>query len=145
MKMGWYKFLINFALWVGAIANLAMGILYLTGYIYIAEEVDPAMAYMAFPQLKTYDVIYGVGCCLLAVLQIVARFRLARYKKNGPALLNASYIIAIALSVLYSFLLGRLFGHTGALVESMTGLITSAVILLINIVYFKKRKELFVY
>lgn len=143
MKMGWYKFLINFALWLGAIANLAMGVAYLTGLIYSG---DKELVYSVFTSIKYYDTAYGIGCCLLAVLQIVARFSLAGYKKNGPALLNFCYFFGAAISLVYVLMVDRLLPpEASTFADVFPSIIVSIAILIYNVIYFRKRKELFVY
>ena len=142
LGMKWYKFLIYFSLFAGAVINVASGIPFLNGSIYggYADNV-----YSVFPALKTVDVMYGIVALATAVLCIVARFALAKYKKNGPALLLSIYAIGIVVSIVYFIAVKSIVTDidldTSSIVSS---LVSSVVMIIINKIYFDKRKHLFV-
>ncbi len=80
-----------------------------------------------------------------AVFAIYTRYRLAQFRQNGPACLHALYACAARhgadlLSLAGSLILGEWLD----LASGFSDLISSIVILCINIVYFRKRKHLFV-
>ena len=80
MPMKWHKFLIYFALWLGAVMNVISGFSLLTGSVYEAQGVSATQVYRAYEGLKGVDMLMGAATIALAVLLIVARFALAGYK-----------------------------------------------------------------
>lgn len=86
-SMKWFKFLIYFALFAGAVINLAYGITYISGDIYEIQtngQATSEMVYSLFSGLKAVDVFYGVVMILIGGFSIFTRFRLSQYRKNGP-------------------------------------------------------------
>ena len=146
MKMNWFKFLIYFALFAGALMNLSQGFLYLTGSIYeTLDGIDSSWVYMLYEDLESADKLYGLLLIAVAVIDIVARFSLAGFKKNGPMLINIAYILPIVSSVIYVIMVSGVVGDlTDATLTSFSSIITGIIFMLANAVYFKKRKHMFV-
>lgn len=145
-SMKWYKFLIYFALWAGGIINIIMGINYLSGGIYAATsdaQVTAEMVYSAFGGLKAVDVVYGLVVVALGALQIYTRFRLAKFKTNGPKLLYICYAAGGVASLIYSIAVGSITG-TGLDSSAIGSLVLNVVLFVLNYIYFNKRKSLFV-
>ncbi len=148
LGMKWYKFLIYFSLFAGAVINVISGIPFLTGSIYDTSsgyEGTSDLVYAFYPGLKTIDVMYGIVALATAVLCIVARFALAKYKKSGPALLLSVYAVGIVISIIYFIAFKAIVTDvdldTSSIVSSM---VSSVVMIIINKIYFDKRKHLFV-
>lgn len=123
--MKWYKFLIYFALFAGAVLNCVMGIMALSGKIYEA---------------KLWAIIYGLALVGLAVFAIVTRFLLAKFKKSGPICLYVLYIISPILEITGPQILHENLTNT----SDIASMGASMIMLIVNIVYFKKRKSLFI-
>lgn len=101
--MKWFKFLIYFGLFFGAFVNLSQGIQYINGDIYkLQAGVSFRIVYKACPTLEMVDIILGCLFILVAVLQIVSRFLLARYKDIGIKTLYATYVICILAVIFYA-------------------------------------------
>ncbi len=101
--MKWFKFLIYFGLFAGALLNLSQGIQYINGDIYkLQVGVSFKAIYEACPALEVIDIIMGCLCILVAILQIVSRFLLAKYKDSGIKLLYTLYILSIVGLLFYS-------------------------------------------
>ena len=132
LGMKWFKFMINFALWVGAIANLVVGIQHL--FPRSIEVIGP----------KWLNVFYGAALCALAVYQVSTRFALAKFKSNGPSMLYRIYIFNILLTIIYNGALYIITGG-GGLVNILGSVIGTLIWLLINKKYFNNRKHLFIY
>ena len=146
--MKWHKFLVYFALWLGAIGNLVTGIQVLTGAQYdgYAEGV-----WELIPGLHVADIIYGIVILVLVVLQIDAAVKLLGLKRGAPKFLIAMYVVNLVSSVLYtiaSIIILRDYGAsvgdilTASLISS---LVVSVLMILANAVYYKKRESLFIY
>lgn len=154
--MAWYKFLIYFSLFAGAVLNAISGIMSLTGANYHEDGHDLSeIYYNFFPGLQTVDIIFGLVCIALAAFGIYVRFRLSGYCANGPKMLNTLYTAAAAMNLLYAVALyivisGSEIGERVDFDEivNVSGIIVSVAIsiamIAINKKYFDNRKELFV-
>lgn len=142
--MKWFKFIIWVQLFLNAILNLREGITALTGAQYdgMAERV-----YRFYENLKIYDTIYGVAVILLAAYAIWVRFKLSGFKKDGPMMyficLGANIVIPLIYVALASGEIGVSMGDVLSNGSSTT-IVGSIIMLVVNIVYFKNRKHLFV-
>ena len=97
-QMNWYKALIYAILFLSAIANLINSIKYFTGIIY-GDQATAKSVYEQFAALKPLDILTGCVLLGIAVLAIVTRFALAKFKKSGPVLLYAVYLS----NIIYTF------------------------------------------
>lgn len=144
--MKWYKFLIYFSLFASAVLNALSGITQMLGTVY-GDAQTIAAVYKTFPALRPVDIVYGILLIAVAVFAIYTRQQLAHYRSNGPTCLYALYGATMALSVIYLVIVSIVIKDatfTATVVsQSMPGLISSAVVLALNIVYFRKRKALF--
>lgn len=139
--MKWYKFLIYFALWAGAIVNLIDSLQFFTGSI-LGDDVEILYAY--YPLLKVLNLAFALILVTYAVFAIYTRYRLAQFRQNGPACLHALYLVQLAMVLIYWLAGSLILGEWLDLAGGFSDLISSIVILCINIVYFRKRKHLFV-
>lgn len=144
LGMKWFKFIIWVQLFLNAILNVREGIIGLTGAQYdgMAERV-----YRFYENLKIYDTIYGVAVILLAAYAIWVRFKLSGFKKDGPMMyficLGANIVIPLIYVALASGEIGVSMGDVLSNGSSTT-IVGSIIMLVVNIVYFKNRKHLFV-
>lgn len=145
VSMGWFKFLIYFALFAGAVLNLISGIMMLTGSAY---GTDKELVYRFYEGLQGLDTIVGVLMVILAVIGIAARFTLAGYKKIGPVLLVILYIGSAVVNIIYAVGLPSIVPEFVMQSIDMTSYYSSTassiVFAIVNAIYFKKRSHLFV-
>ena len=143
--MKWFKFLIYFALFAGAALNAISGIQMLTGEVY-GEYKE--YVYAVFEDLKTLDMIVGILMLATAALGIYTRFRLAGYYANGPKMLSVVYAMAVLVNLVYiigvNSILSEAVMESVDTSSSITSMLVSAVMIIINNTYFKKRAHLFV-
>lgn len=147
--MAWFKFLIYFMLFANAAINIFTAVTYLTGSIYLDEDMtmsDVEVLYMFYPTAKMIDVIYGVLLIALAAYAIFTRFQLSGFKRRGPFLFILMCVLNLVIGLLYSISIMFTF-ETGLLgfISFVPSIITSVVMIFVNVVYFRKREELFVY
>lgn len=147
--MAWFKFLIYFMLFANAAINIFTAVTYLTGSVYLGEDMtmsDVEALYMFYPTAKMIDVIYGVLLIALAAYAIFTRFQLSGFKRRGPFLFILMYVLNLVIGLLYSISIMFTLG-AGPLdyISLAPSIITSVVMIFVNVVYFKKREELFVY
>lgn len=148
LPMNWHKFLIYFALWAGGILNIISGILTFTGKQYELYGDTPAeWVYAFFDGLKQLDMFYGIVLLALGVLCIVDRFQLAGFKRIGPKLLLVLYAANLVLGIIYVVAASKITGlEISDMADSRTvaSLVMSAVMVVVNAIYYKKRAHLFV-
>lgn len=154
--MAWYKFLIYFSLFAGAILNAISGIMSLTGANYHEDGSDYSeVFYKFFPGLQTVDIIFGILCIALAAFGIYVRFRLSGYCANGPKMLSLLYTAVAAMNVVYLIALYIVisgsaigdrvdFSEIVNVVAIVSNSAVSIAMIGINKKYFDNRKELFV-
>lgn len=146
LGMGWFKLLIYFGLWAGALLNFGTAISLLTGSVYGEKEVVE-LVYAVFPDLKPVDLIVGISLIALAIWGIITRFRLSGYHKNGLLCLNCTYAAGAIINLGYLLAAGSIvsFDVLGdSITSSITSVVVSIVMIIVNTVYFGKRKHLFV-
>lgn len=141
-SMGWYKFHIYFALFANAIVNGLSSLSYFTGTIFGAGRDD---VYRAFPAVPIICVVMGFLMLGFAVLAIITRFSLAALEKKGPLLLYLVYGVEIVFSLLFALALYLVTGVSEVFDSSLiSSVVLNLVFLIVNIVYFTKRKDIFV-
>ncbi len=145
-SMSWFKFLINFALIAGAVLNFAYGITYISGDIYNIQtdgKVTAEMIYSLFDGLKTVDVFFGAAMIILGGFCIFTRFRLSRYRKDGPLFLYILCGVNIGLSLIYSITVMSI-SDLNQLPTLVSQVIIQVAMIISNVKYFDKRKNLFI-
>lgn len=141
LPMNWYKFLIYIALFLGAISNAYTGIQMLTGSQY---EGAATYVYAMYSSLKFIDIIIGLACIGLAVLAIITRQKLANFKSDGPKSLTILYIANIVVMLVYIILIVMTVGSGIFEVTDVASVLSSGIMIVVNKIYFDKRKHLFV-
>ncbi len=140
--MKWYKFLIYFSLWAGGIMNILGALPYLTGSIY---EGAAEFVYAAFPKLKFLDLFLAIALIALGVFCIITRYSLANFEAKGPTLLMLVYAANIVVPVIYLAASYSIIDVTPEIdPETVGSLASSAIMIVVNKIYFDKRKDLFV-
>ena len=142
LGMKWFHFVIYFQLFVSALVGLWNGFQLLTGRIY-GENTDRVYSY--FSGLKGVDTIIGICYIASAIFALVTRFMLADFKKCGPAMYIGMQVAGLIISIAYiASVTSIVDGLTEYIASSTYGTMAVSIVMLIcNIVYFKKRKHLF--
>lgn len=139
--MKWYKFLIYFALWAGAIVNLIDSLQFFTGSI-LGDDVEILYAY--YPLLKVLNLAFALILVTYAVFAIYTRYRLAQFRQNGPACLYALYIAQFVFALLVQVVTSLILGEWLEGYSFVANFLVFGLILGLNMKYFRKRKHLFV-
>ena len=142
--MKWFKFIIYFHLFASAVMNVFIAFQLFSGAQYEAAKA----VYYLYPGLKTADTIYGFIVLGLAALAICVRFRLARFRKDGPALYYALKVADVLAALLYLFLASSATGlpldqalQDSSILATLAG---AGIMLIVNMIYFGRRKDLFI-
>ena len=143
--MGWYKFLIYFALFASCVLNALSAIGMFTGMFYDGAS---DLVYAFFGGLQFVDILYGIVMAVMAVMAILTRQKLAQFRKDGPTYLLMLYVINMAASVIYLILVAVIVGDwvlTGDIMgQYVAVIVVSIIMIVVNNIYFKKRASLFV-
>lgn len=134
LSMGWYKFMIYFALFAGALTNIAAGALSLS-------LTSASSAQFANSSASSVLAVTGILNIAFGALIIYCRILLARFSKKAINMVYVVYGVNIALSVLTN--MGSM-GSGSTTSTSGGSLASSIAFLTINVIYFKKRAHLFV-
>lgn len=149
--MNWFKFIIWVQLFLSALIAVYNGIMLLTGSHYKQGGTDyKEMVYSMFDGLKGCDTAFGILYLCLAGTAIFTRFQLSGFKKKGPAIYIAYLVGALAVAIFYIIVVGGILSKYGASASDIVTpsivaqIVTSIVLIFVNILYFKNRKHLFV-
>lgn len=144
LPMKWFKFLIYFGLFAGALLNLVNGSIQRTGEQYGGYK---ELVYNRFAALQAVDIIFGILLILLAIFGVYTRFQLSSYRRSGPTCLNVLYIANVLISLLYLIAASALtqiniieLGGSSMIIS----LVISIFMVVVNTIYFKERRQLFV-
>ena len=142
-KLKWHKFLIYFALWLGALANAgtAFGCIAGTAYEGKSEQV-----YALYSQLRAVDLIWGIVLLALAANMIYVRFQLAGFRIGAPRKLSILYIANLVCSTGYLLAVSAVthMSLSSIMSDVAVNLFGSILMLFINQNYYNKRLELFI-
>lgn len=148
MPMKWYKFVIFFQLFAMAVLHFISGLSALIGGHYqgMADTV-----YEMLPQMLPVDVIYGLVLIGIAAFALVVRSKLANWKACGPRMYLILLSVNVVASLAYTIIVAAVLSGS-ELAASYTlndytslisGTVTSVIMIVCNVVYFKKRAHLF--
>lgn len=149
LGMGWFYFVIFIQLFLNALSNFAQGISVMFGKHY---DGNADLVYDMLPSMKVIDVLMGIACLLLAAGAIYARFRLAKYRKNGPLMYHSVICANIIIPIIYLLCIVAVLNNNFYSITvsdfvpqrfyyNVAGCVA---LLIVNIIYFGKRKHLFV-
>ncbi len=147
LPMKWFKFLIYFSLFAGAVLNLVTGIMAMTGGQYEAVGGNAELVYRIMPDLQVVDMIYGVALLALAAFAVYVRMRLAGFYENGPKMLTVLYALSLAFSLIYLIAASSILAEKGGEIDFSSqapNIAMSVAMIVCNITYFNKRSHLFV-
>ncbi|MBR0091634.1 MAG: zinc ribbon domain-containing protein [Lachnospiraceae bacterium] len=144
LPMNWFKFIIYFQLFASCVVASISAITLITGAIWDGQGIPSNLLYAMYPSLRIVCIIAGIVEIGVAVFSILCRQKLAGFQKGGPqfywGLLATNIILSVFLTIALSSILGV------AVIDSTisTQLVVGAVMLGVNVVYFRKRMHLFV-
>jgi len=140
LGMKWFKFTIYFQLFACALINFYNGLMMVTGAQYGAAA---AGVYADFPTLKFIDLGMGGLSIALAAFSLYTRFQLAGFKKHAPQLMYSMLVLNLVYIVAFNVLASVVL-HTSTFDARTYGNITGAALLLIiDVIYFGNRADLF--
>lgn len=142
--MLWYKFQIYFMLFYDALTCV------ISGVVNLISSLSQGGIYADYPILKPINFAFGVFAIAVAALLIVTRFRLAKFKKNAPKMFYAALIAQSVLACGYEIAcliivgLGGDFRLAASIGELFLKIDLTVFYVILNAIYFDRRKHLFV-
>ena len=145
MKMAWYRFLIYFSLFAGAFINFLTSLSLLMGRYYTNKKTTEFL-YNMYDDLRSLDILMALLLIMISAWGIFTRFRLARYRKNGPLYLNIHYGSSIAWCLIFIYSLSSITNVSPTEIASayIPSIIAGIILIVTNTLYFQKRKHLFI-
>lgn len=145
MKMAWYRFLIYFSLFAGAFINFLTSLSLLMGRYYTNKKTTEFL-YNMYDDLRSLDILMALLLIMISAWGIFTRFRLARYRKNGPLYLNIHYGSSIAWCLIFIYSLSSITNVSPTELASayIPSIIAGIILIVTNTLYFQKRKHLFI-
>jgi hypothetical protein len=140
----WAHFLGYFALWIGALSNLSIAVQLLTGSVYEGGGVNAEMVYSVYGSLRYADRFYAISVLVLAGLAVFAAISILKYKAMAGTLVCALYGLNTIAGIAYIVMTSHILGASTMDYNTAASILVSIVFFFVNIVYFKKRKHIFV-
>ena len=149
LSMKWYKALISWLLFLGAGFNVLQAIRVLSGSIYDGEQ---ELVYRFFDGLQGLDIFFSISCIAIAGFAVFVRFQLAGFKKIGPTLLYVQYAVTALIVLIYNISAiaiiedaarGLALNTDDMITEVVISVLIYIIMMVLNIIYFNKRKHLF--
>lgn len=147
VPLKWYKFLIYFQLFAGAILNFANAFNYFTGNIY---GDNAKTVYAVYDELYLLDMFYGCLLLIIGICSFKVRQDLAKFRVKGPT--NYLFYLGISFGGSFAYKLRFLiilnFSETDeAFMQYVINLIITFIVgvvyIYLNKAYFDNRKFLF--
>ncbi len=131
------------------------------GAKHYGSAAEAEAMYFYFPGLQTVDSVFGWFCVALATLGFIIAYLLYRKKKQGPLLLNLLLLLNAAAQILYLvaviLVMSKDAGYNAEMIKQTLGqmLVNGTILLVIfsvaitvamiviNRIYYGKRKEMF--
>ena len=140
--MKWYKFLVFVYLPLVAISYFLSGIFYTSGL---------AWKWCGFTEYQFLGVIIGVMCLIIAALSVVTMNLLYGYKKDAPIFLYTLYalwilsylILFVSMCIIFNINASNFEDYSEFIAGLFTSLSNYIIFIPANVVYFKKRSNLF--
>ena len=124
--------------------NLITAFKFLTGMVYGSRD-DAEMVYAVFGGgLKAVDMISGVLLLVAVVVAVMAALAIIKFKASARPLVIAVYALIIAVNIFYVIATSAILGSSTLDGATAGSTVASIVFLIINIIYFGKRKHIFV-
>lgn len=148
-SMKWFKFLIYFSLWAAMVVSMSNAVQFFTGARYNVGDVTSEMVYAYYGDgLITLDRFMGTVELFFAIFAVITRMKLANFKADGPMFLYILYASQIVENLILYWGESAIIGDDFVTAEVVGYILGSnlapAIVLCLNYIYFKKRKELFV-
>ena len=143
-SMKWYDFLKDLGLYLYAVVMALIGCVTISGLV--NPQAVEQLKLLGAEYLITVDMVSCVLQFALAAYAVLIRFALAKKKAKAPLLLvllhGADIVVNLAL-LLIRMDAADMLGQQVDLVSSILPIVVGGALVVINLIYFHKRKALF--
>ena len=136
--MKWFMFIVYFQLIIVPFFQICSGIANIGGFL---PYEDADLVYLAFPDMRTLDVLYGLAAIAEAVCFLFARHWLVKGRKKGIKWYLFTWLASDAVSFLYALLAFAIIGVFDK--SELLVFVFGIVYFILNKIYFDKRAEMF--
>ncbi|MCM1398048.1 MAG: zinc-ribbon domain-containing protein [Clostridium sp.] len=145
LGMKWFKFVIYFQLYANCVLNIYNGYRLSVGKQYNLSDSNLGTLYSMFDGLQTIDIGVGISMMLLGVYAIVTKFFMAGFKKHAPFMYYLCLFFNALVAAIYCILVkATVPGLELNITRMILNAVMMAVLLICNMVYFGKRRHLFI-
>lgn len=143
LGMKWYKFVVNIQLFLSMLVCVYNAL----GYFNRSNE-EWELLYTSFPKLKVLNISFGIIQLLYIGFIAVIRYRMVKFKKNAPTLYITNFWIQIFLDFAWNMIAVAItsngpYYYGSAIAEVAIRNVFFIIYILLNVVYFRKRKFMF--
>lgn len=148
-KMKWYKFIIYFQLFAGALGAVLNGVVYYIFVKMVPSDIEVSLA------LNIANICYSAIYIASGIFALFVRHQMAKYKKNAPLLYNVCLLlngvlpmialIPIKLMIPDITFVDYIFKAKNYILANGITLVMACIMVWLNNIYFGKRKGLFVH
>lgn len=143
--LAWANFLCYFALWAGAVINTYNAISFLTGLVYASSGVSAETVYDIYGTgLMVMDKVYGVIMIGAVVVAVIAALSIIKRKAIAGKMVCILYAIIVISDILYVVATTAITGISTMTPAIIGNVIMGIVMIIVNTIYFNKRKHIFV-
>lgn len=141
----WANFLGYFLLWIGALANVATAYEVFSGGHYNKGFTTAELVYEFYGNgLKYADKFYGACLLFAALLGVITAMAILKFKSSAIKLVPAIYLYNAIVVTVYCALVSGITGVNYFSPAQIVAIIMGVIMVCINVVYFNKRKHIFV-
>lgn len=141
----WANFLGYFALWMGALVNVAMAYEILSGDHYNNGFTTAEMIYDFYGKgLKYADIFYGACLPVAALLAVIGAMSILKFKASAVKLIPGIYLYNTVVVTVYCALATGITGVNYFSLSQVLVIIFSVIMFCVNLGYFNKRRHIFV-
>ena len=118
---------------------------FLSGTVYKEAGTTMELAYSYYGKpLKNLDTFYEIALVVMMIVAVAAIIALNRFKSTAGILVIAGYAGSLLAGIVIAAGRTVIFEVNNFRAPVVAGLVGSAVMLIVNIIYFKKSKHIFV-
>lgn len=141
----WANFLGYFALWMGALANVAMSYEILSGNHYNDGYTTAEMIYDFYGKgLKYADIFYGACLLVAALLAVIGAMSILKFKASAVKFIPGIYLYNTVVVTVYCALATGITGVNYFSTGQVLVIIFGVIMFCVNLGYFNKRRHIFV-
>ena len=141
-SMKWHNFLMT-AMVIRAALTICSGLITLMDWNFIDVGLNASRVSTLYPELKNCEMFNGIALVALGLYVFFARSRLKNYRRNALRSLMLTYVFGIIICLVYTIWASSAINAN--VIDISGGVLFgfSVIFLIVNGIYYYKRKDLF--